>query len=1056
MKLIRIEKLIRAQPAAGAAPDWRRVELFELPPDGARPVRYVVHVSRSRDALKWQESVHTPAPLALQQAQAAFEGALAGQVAQGYRRTDAATSTVAGAAAPATPATAQSADAVLLASLQPDRWRLLPPARQSRLVWRIGERRLAAAAARLVELIESGAPLLDYCLAWALGRCGDAGAWPAMRTLAGRAREPRVVRIARWAALALWPQNDRAAEAARIADDWPAALRRVWAEAGALPVTDGAALLSAQLFDARTGDPASECWQKLSQDNWITQLFELSLLEGPADEVDDDTPGLARAALRLIAPQLPLSAGWFRAWRRLYKGAEFIADYRLLGLLHQRVETGRAAWRSGTRFTQIGGRRIEVAKEIRSDDSRLAYSQRTRDYLRRRTWRNLRRLALNEADEAPWLALAMGVLLAADDTPPGARSSDWLAVMHLLHGCDPAWQACRGGLSWRRVGAAEDGTPRTQRTEVWPQRWDRHPQALLRLLRQACCARVHAFAARALQDNVPFCAALDDAVLAELLASRWPDAAGFALHQVRARIAAGASAAPWLTALLASPLAQARAEALALIAQDPARYASDPLLLQQLLCAVHDDARQTGRLLLPAAGTAPLPALCAALLDWLAARSGDHDDEAGTLAAIAANLQWALSGPLREAAAGVPLPPLLALFDHACPLVVKTAAHWLLLHPASVQALPPATMARLLRADDAVLRSAGVLLFGALPDATLVQQPELFASFCLSPLTEVRAAIAPVIDRLAPLHPDFGAALMPLLRDELFRAEPAEGVTDHLLACLTGALAEHTLRGDAATTLRLLQARAKGAQRLGAWLLPRQPVESFSVLQTADLGRVDAASARQWAMAQLAAQPQRTLAALDDALRIFDSRWDDARRWAREWFAAQGGDPAWAPAQLVRLCDHPDPGAQQLGRELLARHFDVADVTTYLLQLSQHPSPGMQLFVSNWLAAAAGGRAEVMQRLEPYFISVLSQANRARVAKARIAQFLREQAAQSAELAAIGARVFARQAVSGAMGERARYIAGLREIQARYPELENPVQVLPVRAVAPERMQPRA
>ncbi|MFS2167276.1 hypothetical protein, partial [Variovorax sp. Varisp62] len=54
------------------------------------------------------------------------------------------------------------------------------------------------------------------------------------------------------------------------------------------------------------------------------------------------------------------------------------------------------------------------------------------------------------------------------------------------------------------------------------------------------------------------------------------------------------------------------------------------------------------------------------------------------------------------------------------------------------------------------------------------------------------------------------------------------------------------------------------------------------------------------------------------------------------------------------------------------------------------------------------------------------------------------------------ARVFARQAVTGAITERARYVAGLRTIQAAFPALENPLQTAPVRGVAPRRALPVA
>ncbi|MGJ7575105.1 hypothetical protein ACSFBX_31615 [Variovorax sp. RB2P76] len=1068
MKRIRSEKLIRMKPGALGATGFCTVELFALP-EAPGDALHVVHVSISADGKPWKETVYTPSPLPLDAATAAFERAVAAQLAQGYAvegtPLPSAASTAASMALPSMPDVpfAHPGDAVLLAAIHPDAWRLLPPVRHSRVVWRIGERRLASSVMRLIDLLETGEPMLDYCIAWAIGRCGDGGAFEAMRELSQRGRTPVITRAARWAALNLWPADQRAVEAARIVDDWPAALRRAWAGMQVLPVDAALPLLQQHL-----NDPAMALWNGLNYAAWVEQVFELSLLEGP--DAQGLEHGLAHAALLQIAPTLQLAAGSFRAWRRLYKGAEFAGNYALLGVLHQRLETQRAAYRAGGRWAQVSGRYVEVAKEVVRPDSRLAYSQRTRDYLLRRTWRNLRRLAMaGTADETSWLQLAMGVLLAADDADaltPGqyrdARWSEeprswhtgpysrWLVLMQLLHRHDDEWEAHRGGLQWRRqTPLPTDGIHRTHRTEAWPERWDRHPQALLQLMQQGRCAAVHAFAALALQDNKPFCDALEAPVLEGLLASTWDDTARFALAIVRERIAAGAPALPWLRALLTSPLADARAHALECIARDPGLYSQQADVLLLLLTSADVDVRRASRLLLQAAtaNLSTLDTVCVDLLAWLST----CDADAPELSAICENLQWALQGPLRTAAAKAPLAELLALFDHASPDVVATAAEWLLVHPESVQGLPVEVLTRLLQSDDPRLRGAGVRLFTALPDATLVTQPALFAAFCSSPMPSVRAAVAPKLAQLLPEHPAFGATLMPMLRDELFRAEAAEGVFDALLQWLCGPLAAHTRAGDPATTLRLLEARSKGAQRLGAWLLPQQQPQDFDVLQTASLGLVDNAAARRWAMDQLAAQPQRTLAHLGDALRIFDSRWDDARDWAREWFAAQGGAEQWTPSLLVRLCDHKDDGAQRLGRELLTTHFDVTDVTTYMLQLSQHPSPGMQLFVTNWLASAAGHKPEVLARLEPYFLSVLSQANRGRLAKARVMQFLAAQAAHSQDIARIVARVFARQVVTGALTERAQYVAGLRSIQQAFPELENPLQTEPVRSVAPRR-----
>ncbi|MFY0535048.1 hypothetical protein [Nannocystis pusilla] len=48
------------------------------------------------------------------------------------------------------------------------------------MVWRAGEYRLREAVPHLIRLIGSGDVMLDYCIAWALARCGDADTFTAL------------------------------------------------------------------------------------------------------------------------------------------------------------------------------------------------------------------------------------------------------------------------------------------------------------------------------------------------------------------------------------------------------------------------------------------------------------------------------------------------------------------------------------------------------------------------------------------------------------------------------------------------------------------------------------------------------------------------------------------------------------------------------------------------------------------------------------------------------------------------------------------------------------
>jgi hypothetical protein len=59
------------------------------------------------------------------------------------------------------------------------------------------------------------------------------------------------------------------------------------------------------------------------------------------------------------------------------------------------------------------------------------------------------------------------------------------------------------------------------------------------------------------------------------------------------------------------------------------------------------------------------------------------------------------------------------------------------------------------------------------------------------------------------------------------------------------------------------------------------------------------------------------------------------------------------------------------------------------------------------------------------------------VAKTRVTEFLRAQV-QAPETAAVVAEIFARQVVTSSLTDKPQYIAGLRDIARRHPQLELP------------------
>lgn len=1009
------------------------IELLELPGDSTghavgHVLGYMIRQRTSHAGDAWRETQ----PLSREHADALFEQWVQARLVQGYTDPYHLPTAPSRTEPPLSPArsagTPSPADQSLLSRLQAG-FSAQPTGTLSRTIWRIGERRVAAAVPLLVDLIEKASPMQDYCVAWAIARCGDSGAALSMRALSTRGATDAVQRMARLAWLQLESGAARAKHAERLVADWPARLRDAWANSDAGAAADAIA--------------APDTWKLLSLPDWLDQLDQVALAQ----------PFARRVLLDQLAV-LPLRAGVFRGLRHIYKAAECRDDGIVFGLLHQRFETTPSTIPVSQTWVRVERQYVAFALAAARPDSPVAYSARTRDYLRRRSWRNLRRLG--QDDDHAYVDMALGVLAAMDDRDAGrpcvkggARQYDqyshWMLFNRMLR-AGGEWRPNRSGRSWHRPVNAAPPPITTARHEAFPALWDARPDALLWLLEHSRCAGVQVFAARALSDNQAYCAALAPTLLRALLCSPYPDTARFALRACVLRFGDQPLPGDWLLLLLQSRLPEARQYAIDQISRDPARHAGDALLVAALACAPEPGVRLPARMLCQVALAMPgqADAIVLQLLDWLACWSNAAPD-----AALIADLLWLLDHPLRAAAASAPYPALLSLLAHRLVEIGVLAGEWLLRHAEPVTAIPGASLAALLTSGDAALRSIGARLFGALPDTMLISQSAMFAVLCTDVDAGPRQAIGAVLQRIAPNHPAFGIALLPALLDALFRAETGAGLHADVLAWLAGSLQPALDQVDRATLLRLLDARSKGAQQLGSTLLPRFRADQFTVAEWAALARNENAGVRLWARQAFSADPAAARRQMADALRLFDSRWEDSRVFARDFFEAQCDGADWTPALLVSLCDHLDAQVQAFGRAMLSTWFDVTDVTEYMLKLSQHPSAAMQLFVSDWLERAVAADPSCMARLEPYFLSVLSQVNRGRIVKNRVLAFLRHRAHASEQDAALVARLYTRQVLTVAIHDKAHYIEGLRAIQQRYPALPATLTVRQPRGAAP-------
>jgi hypothetical protein len=414
----------------------------------------------------------------------------------------------------------------------------------------------------------------------------------------------------------------------------------------------------------------------------------------------------------------------------------------------------------------------------------------------------------------------------------------------------------------------------------------------------------------------------------------------------------------------------------------------------------------------------------------------------GDLAAsVAETLRYAFGRQLRRIGPEV----IRDLLAHPLPEVQRFAGDLILEHDHFAQHPPPEILHALLQAPHAQVRQVGVKVLGQLPYDVLKRHVELLLALSRSEHAEVREAIRPVVQRLISTDRPFGDRLAEMLVEALLIPGAPEGVPSHTARLLREDFREHLGAVSPQMVWKLLQSRSGPAQEVGGLLLPTHiRPDELSVDQIVKLAGHDILTVRQAAWKICADSLPRLRENAAVAVKMLDSRWDDARQFAFDLFREHFTGLELTPEILVALCDSVRPEVQQFGREMITRFFQEEAGPEYLLKLSEHPTASIQVFATNFLDRYASDNPARLLALTPYFIRVLSQVNRGRVAKDRVLAFLEREALKSEWAASIVAEILTRQSVTAVIGDRAKMIEAMLKIQAAYPDVSLPLRVQPV------------
>jgi predicted DNA-binding WGR domain protein len=900
----------------------------------------------------------------------------------------------------------------------PEAWKL------SRVIWSVGNFKITEAIPYVIKVATTSDFFTIHSAIWAIGRCGTPAAIPFLQELIKK--DELLIhskQLAIDALLKLSEGKEKEDLWMNVKNGLPSPFQK------AIETKDYQALekqLREYLFELKT-----------ASNDYLINLYQWARYDSAWHE-----------RFISVVNDIPLSVNYFKHLRYIFKTAEMLEDFAVYGIIAKSIEKNSAGYNVS--------RWMDAQRK-----SKMAFSNRTKTYLTKRVVRLLN--GYGKAETSLYTELATHLLLAFDDEKDMTEAFQSSKVDYkydastrqynrnekiTYHDAYSRFSAFNFILlknstryvespqGWVRVAGFVTGAI-VSREEAFPALWNNAPRQIIELLSKSKSERVHDFAQKVFKANPNFENQLETQELVYFLQARFAVTQKLGLELARKKYDRNAPDHSLLMALVSSALEEARSQGQQWIAEQRNLLTSDTEFVTRLILL---DNSPTHTWLRGFLITIPLPReqseiiITRVVAQLLSLPFSDSSSQYINL--VSDTLAIIFSDTLRY----VSLEVIRDMFRHPSTAIHSLAGKILMKHEVRPEHLPADFLTTLIQSDNAESRSLGISLLGKFPDELLLQKKDILVNFCLSPLADVRNSVKPIIFRLVNTYPDFGKELVDLFVPAFLIKESYEGVHDDLLSLLSNELAGSLHIIPKAKALLLLNSKFRSSQLMGEILLQKNIApDQLTVPEVVKICSNPLQQVRSYGWNWMNTNPQRIKDDKEAALRLTDSYWTDTRLFAFDYFRNYYSAEEWTPDLLISLCDSTKEDVQDFGREMITKFFQQEGGLNYLLKLSQHPNTKIQLFTTSYLEQYAAGNLELIKSLQPYFITLLSQVNKGKVAKLRVMQFLRSESLKTEEAAHELAQVFARISVSVAIYERAGCIAALHEIKMKYPTVQSPI-----------------
>ncbi|MDY8135077.1 hypothetical protein [Aquimarina sp. 2201CG5-10] len=762
-----------------------------------------------------------------------------------------------------------------------------------------------------------------------------------------------------------------------------------------------------------------------------------------------------RDILYTLINRLPIKLNTFKSIRYIFRTAEVTDDLIFYALISKRIAISKPGY-SGYGTYDTNWNWISADQEKKKPNPRIAFSGKTKEYFGNTTYKTIYNLGKFNTDG--YVDFAKELLCSLDDAIDKRNEEtkyfynydydtrryetikqhfpkycDFPALMYILFGSSDRFHRAR--KKWYYTGEVSDSS-QLPREEALQEVWNNKPQEVLYILANAKSEEAIRFSLRIIQDKPNFLEEIPPAIFKKLITHYDERVVDIVIDILEKRYETEKPEEEILLSLLISNSKKAQILGLQWLQKYEAAYMLTSDFLAALLLIEKPEVTVYISELYKNKLTYDLPLHIDQLAPFLEIPNTYKFD---FLLKINEIIGQTYLGQLLKDVSKEKIKQLVNSSSVTNKLFAATLSR---VNTIPTYELSKDYIGEYLDAEEDILRKAGMELLSIFPDQYLLEHHQLISGYCFSPHPEVREAIQPAIGKLVSLDKKFKQGLLHKLLQVLTEQESYEGVHKSCYEVLIQYYGNDLQEVNPDGILVLILSKYEFAQKLGTPIFQkRMHLQDLTMSQLVLLSTSDVKVVRDTLEVYFKSNPARINYEFEEALRIFNTDWKDAREWAYDFFDNHIKTETWNLDTLLYICDHTKEDVQAFGRKMITTRFRKEDGLQLLLKLQEHPSKTMQFFTTNYLNTYAKDRPEVILKLEAFFKTTLFNINRNSAAKSRVYGFLEKEGVKDQLVARMVIRVLDTVLATKTVKDRSKCIDILLAIKEAFPEIEIPLTI---------------